>query len=87
MDTWLKIVTRAWSEPAFKARLLDPKQTTDILRDEYHMTIPDGVTFVVLEDQLKGTRYLVLPPAPDPGDPSLTIDDFGRDAQSGDPGF
>jgi len=86
MDVWLKIITNAWNEPAFKARLLDPAQTNDVLR-EYAIDIPDGVTFVVKEDEVKGTRYLVLPPAPSDDDPTLTIDNFGRDAQSGDPGF
>jgi len=84
-DTWLKIITKAWNEPAFKARLIDPKQTNTVL-EEYLITIPPGVTYEVKEDQVQGTRYLVLPPKP-AGDPSLTIDNFGRDAQSGDPGF
>ena len=30
-DAWLKIITRAWSEPAFKARLL--ADTNDVLRE------------------------------------------------------
>lgn len=85
-DTWLKIITKAWNEPAFKARLIDPKQTNAVL-EEYLIDIPPGVTYVVKEDEVQGTRYLVLPPTPTDGDPSLTIDNFGRDAQSGDPGF
>jgi hypothetical protein len=82
-DIWLKIITRAWNEPAFKARLLTD---TDAVLKEYHIDIPDGVTYEVKEDELKGKRYLVLPPAPS-DDGSKTIDNFGRDSQSGDPGF
>ena len=83
-ETWLKIITRAWDEPAFKARLLTD---TDAVLKEYHIDIQPGVTYQVVEDQLKGTRYLVLPPAPS-ADGSLTIDDsFKRNPQSGDPGF
>lgn len=84
-ETWLKIITRAWNEPAFKARLL--ANPNEVLK-EYHVDIPEGVTYVVKEDELKGTRYLILPPAPPDGDDdSLTIDNFGRKSQSGDPGF
>jgi len=82
-ETWLKIITRAWNEPDFKERLLTD---ADGVLKEYHIDIPDGVTYVVKEDAAKGTRYLVLPPAPS-DDGSLTIDNFGRDSQSGDPGF
>ena len=82
-ETWLKIITRAWNEPAFKTRLLN--ETDEVLK-EYHIDIPDGVTYEVKEDELKGKRYLVLPPAPS-DDGSLTIDNFGRNSQSGDPGF
>jgi len=84
-ETWLKIITRAWNEPAFRVRLLDPKQTNDVLK-EYHIDIPDGISYEVLEDGVKGKHYLVLPPTPS-DDGSLTIDNFGRTAQSGDPGF
>ena len=83
-EIWLKIITRAWNEPAFKARLLTD---TDAVLKEYHIDIPDGVTYQVVEDELEGKRYLVLPPAPS-ADGSLTIDDsFKRNPQSGDPGF
>ncbi|HKO53210.1 MAG TPA: nitrile hydratase subunit alpha [Polyangiaceae bacterium] len=82
-ETWLKIITRAWSEPAFKARLL---AETDAVLKEYHVDIPAGVTYQVVEDQAVGTRHLVLPPAPS-DDASPVIDNFNRNAQSGDPGF
>ena len=82
-ETWLKIITRAWNEPAFKTRLLT--DTDDVLR-EYHIVIPDGVSYQAVEDGVGGKHYLVLPPAP-PDDGSLLIDNFGRNAQSGDPGF
>jgi len=79
-ETWLKIITRAWNEPAFKARLL---ANTDEVLKEYQLTIPPGVTYQVVEDQAAGKRYLVLPPPPSP---DLT-DISDRNAQSGDPGF
>jgi hypothetical protein len=82
-ETWLKIITKAWSEEAFKERLL--KEPNKVL-EEYHIKIPPGVTYEVLEDGVGGKHYLVLPPAP-PEDGSLKIDNFGRDVQSGDPGF
>ena len=82
-ETWLKIITRAWNEPDFKTRLLT--QTDDVLK-EYHVDIPAGVTYQVVEDEVQGKRYLVLPPAPS-DDGTLTIDNFGRNSQSGDPGF
>jgi nitrile hydratase alpha subunit len=82
-ETWLKIITRAWNEPSFKTRLLTE---TDKVLQEYHVDIPEGVTYQVVEDELKGKRHLVLPPAPS-DDGSLTIDNFGRNSQSGDPGF
>jgi hypothetical protein len=79
-ETWLKIITRAWSEPDFKTRLLTE---TDKVLAEYHIDIPPGVTYQAVEDQVSGKRYLVLPPPP--GAP--IIDSFNRDHQSGDPGF
>jgi len=85
MDAWMKIVERAWKEDAFKDRLLDPKQTNAVL-EEYMIALPDNVKFVVHQDEYEGTRHLVLPPKPK-DDPSLSIDHFGRDALTGDPGF
>jgi len=82
-ETWLKIITRAWSEPGFKARLL--ANANEVLA-EYHINIPDGVIYQALEDGVDGKHYLVLPPKPE-DDGSLKIDNFGRAAQSGDPGF
>ena len=81
-ETWLKIIAKAWDEEAFKERLL--KEPNEVLK-EYHNEIPPGVTYEVLEDGVKGKHYLVLPPKPPKGE--LVIDNFGRDSQSGDPGF
>ena len=81
-DNWRQIVRRAWTEPDFKKRLLE--DTENVLR-EYSISIPKGVTYKVVEDQLVGVRHLVLPPFSDQGD--LQVDDFGRDINSGDPGF
>ena len=79
-ETWLKIITKAWAEPAFKARLL--QEPNEVLA-EFHIVIPAGVTYKVVEDELQGTRYLVLPPKP--GDEIK--DAFDRNSESGDPGF
>jgi hypothetical protein len=82
-EAWQKIVTRAWDEEEFKTRLLNE---TDKVLDEYHVKIPPGISYAAVEDGVQGKYYLVLPPKPE-GDPSLQIDNFGRVAQSGDPGF
>ncbi len=82
-EAWLMIITKAWAEPKFKARLL--KEPNKVLA-EYKVKIPKGVTYEVLQDGVKGKHYLVLPPKP-AKDGSLQIDNFGRIAQSGDPGF
>ena len=79
-ETWLKIITRAWDEPAFKTRLLT--QTDEVLK-EYGLKIPAGVTYQVVEDEAAGKRYLVLPPKH-----TADLEDISdRSAQSGDPGF
>lgn len=85
-ETWLKIITKAWSEDDFKADLL--KDTNAVLK-QYGVKIPDGVKYKTIEDGLNdggnAVYYLVLPPKPDEN--KLKIDNFGRKAQSGDPGF
>ena len=81
-DNWRQIVRRAWTDPVFKERLF--KETENVLR-EYNISIPKGVTYEVVEDQLVGKRYLVLPPFTE--ETELQVDDFGRDINSGDPGF
>jgi hypothetical protein len=81
-ETWLRIITRAWREPAFKTRLIE--HTNDVLK-EYDVELPEGITYKIVEDGLDGVHHLVLPPAP-VGE-ELKIDTFGRKAQSGDPGF
>ncbi|HET9958464.1 MAG TPA: nitrile hydratase subunit alpha [Polyangiaceae bacterium] len=84
-EKWAQIVRRAWEEPDFKQRLIT--NTNEVLK-EYDIQVSEGVTYRIVEDELKGTRYLVLPPKlPDDGDGSLRVDDFGRDVESGDPGF
>jgi len=81
-EIWLKIVTKAWHEPAFKAELL--ANTNEVLK-RYDVVIPPGVTYETLEDGVGGKHFLILPPEPKGGD--LDIDNFGRNVQSGDPGF
>ncbi len=81
-ETWLRIITRAWREPTFKAKLIE--HTNDVLK-EYDVELPEGITYKIVEDGVAGVHYLVLPPAP--AGEELKIDTFGRKAQSGDPGF
>jgi hypothetical protein len=81
-DNWRQIVRRAWTDADFKKRLFE--DTEKVLR-EYNISIPKGVTYTVVEDELVGKRYLVLPPFTDEAE--LQVDDFGRDINSGDPGF
>lgn len=83
-NNWRNIVRRAWAEPAFKTRLLTD---THAVLKEYNIPIAPGVQYKVVADQTQGIRHLVLPPEPDPNDASLQVDDFGRDVESGDPGF
>ena len=82
MDEWRAIVTKARKDPKFKAKLL--KDPNAVLK-AYGIKVPRGVKYKVVEDELKGERHLVLPP--DEDDPSLVIDSFDRDPDSGDPGF
>jgi hypothetical protein len=82
MDEWRAIVTKARKDPKFKAKLL--KDPNTVLK-AYGIKVPRGVKYKVVEDELKGQRHLVLPP--DEKDPSLVIDSFDRDPDSGDPGF
>jgi hypothetical protein len=79
-DTWRQIIRRAWREADFKQRL---KNEPNEVFKEYNMSIPEGVTYLVVEDE-PGVRHLVLPPPPTT---DLRVDDFGRDVESGDPGF
>jgi hypothetical protein len=81
-DNWRQIVRRAWDEPDFRIRLLE--KTHEVLQ-EYNISVPKGVSYTVVQDQLAGVRYLVLPPKTD--DATLQVDNFGRDINSGDPGF
>jgi hypothetical protein len=79
-DIWRQIVRRAWREEDFKKRLLATPY--DVFK-EYELQVPEGVTYVVVEDTPE-LRHMVLPPPPTN---DLRVDDFGRDVESGDPGF
>ncbi len=58
---WAQLVARAWSDPAFKAKLLaDP---AGVMR-ENGLTPPAGVRFEVTEDTNE-VRHLVLPARPE----------------------
>ncbi len=61
-DTWQQLVARAWSDPAFKAKLLaDPK---GMLKAE-GLSVPPGVTVKVIENTDKVVNLVIpLKPAP-----------------------
>jgi hypothetical protein len=55
-----QVVARAWSDPAFKDRLIaDPAGTAR----EYDIHIPPGLDVRILEDT-DSVRHIVLPPRP-----------------------
>jgi hypothetical protein len=55
-----QVVARAWSDPAFKARLIaDPAATAK----EYDIHIPAGLQVKIHEDS-DSVRHIVLPPRP-----------------------
>src|SRR5262245_2225880 len=55
-----QIAAKAWSDPAFKKRLLaDPGAVST----EYGMPLPPGIELRVVEDT-PAIRYFVLPPRP-----------------------
>jgi hypothetical protein len=57
---WMKVVAKAWSDAAFKARLLaDPAA---VLK-ENGIAPPEGMTIKVLEDTAS-TAHLILPEPP-----------------------
>jgi hypothetical protein len=59
-----KLVAKAWSDSAFKARLLrDPHAALT----EAGVPVASGVTIKVVEDT-ESTRHLVLPPPPPEGE-------------------
>jgi len=63
-DTWQQLVARAWSDPAFKARLL--ANPAAVLRAE-GVNLPAGVSVHVLENTGEVIN-LVLPLKPVPAD-------------------
>ena len=56
-----KVIAKAWSDPAFKARLLSNPQAALV---EAGVEVPAGVTVKVVEDT-ETTRHLILPPPPE----------------------
>jgi hypothetical protein len=63
-DAWQRLIARAWSDPALKARLLaDPAA---VLK-ENGVTVPAGVTVRVVEDT-DAVLNLVLPVKPAPAE-------------------
>ena len=58
---WGKIVAKAWSDPAFKKRLMD--DPTEVLKSN-GIEIPLG-TRVVLKENTKDTFHLSLPEKPE----------------------
>lgn len=56
-----QLITKAWSDPAFKERLLaDPKAA---IEDAFGIKVPYGVNITVLEEANENL-YLVLPQKP-----------------------
>ncbi|MGH6896614.1 MAG: NHLP leader peptide family RiPP precursor [Geminicoccaceae bacterium] len=59
-----KVVAKAWSDSAFKAKLLrDPRAALA----EAGVPVAAGVTIKVIEDT-ESTRHLILPPPPPEGE-------------------
>jgi len=61
---WAQVVARAWSDDAFKRRLLT--QTAAVL-GEAGLVPPEGIEFKVVEDTER-LCHLILPPAPGEGE-------------------
>ncbi len=57
---WAKVVAKAWSDPAFKKRLLEnPKE----ILESNGLEIPEG-TRLVINENTKTNFYLTLPEKP-----------------------
>jgi hypothetical protein len=56
-----RITAKAWTDPAFKARLFS--ETKKVLR-EYGFEIPDDVS-VVIHESTAAVRHIVLPQLPE----------------------
>ena len=57
-----EIITRAWEDPAFKARLLaEPKRT---IEEALGVTLADDIE-IVMHEQTPTTLHLILPMRPD----------------------
>jgi len=57
-----EIITRAWADPAFKARLLaEPKRS---IEEALGITLADDIE-IVMHEQTPSTLHLILPMKPD----------------------
>jgi hypothetical protein len=74
---WRSVVARAWSDDAFKRRLLD--NPNDVMR-EAGLALPDGVNFVVVENE-PSRVHLVLPVRPELETSALRASDTGTEGQ------
>ncbi|ACY19267.1 NHLP leader peptide family RiPP precursor [Haliangium ochraceum] len=79
LHVWKSIVTRAWTDDAFRQELLN--DSTRVL-EQNGFSIPAGVNFAVVEDTDQ-QRHLILPPKPGPG---VTVSELGKNSDY-DPGF
>lgn len=61
------VVARAWSDPAYKQRLLSD---ANAVLKEQGVVVPDGVVVKIVENT-PTTVYLTLPTAPDFGESSV----------------
>jgi hypothetical protein len=69
---WAQLVARAWSDPAYKKRLL--AHPAAVLR-EAGLEVPEGVEIKVLEESAR-RRYLIIPDAPPEVDSQLSEEDL-----------
>lgn len=71
MENYGKVVSKAWTDAAFKAKL---KSDPAAALKELGMDLPDGININVVEDE-PNSITLVLPAAPTEGD--LSAEDLG----------
>lgn len=75
----IQLITRAWKDPAFKAKLLkNPKATIE----ELGYSLPRGVEMRVIEDKAN-TITLVLPAHPPKTSREMTDEELGLLAAGG----
>lgn len=74
---WSKIIAKAWSDPAFKQRLIKEPQ---IVLKENGIEVPAGMEYKITENTEK-TVYLNLPAKPE----GMEGEDYLKKVSGGDP--